>query len=144
MVLPIIEYCDITYDNCTVRELIAIEQVQRRAALVCTGAYRHTSSDRLLAELGWQSLRTRRLTHTLIQLCKMTHQISPPYTQSTLPAAVENRYNTRNSTNNSLPVIYAKLQAPEIHSYLYLLKPGMICLLVFVVQHHFIFFKVAL
>ena len=39
----------------------------------------------------------------------MTHQISPPYLQSILPAAVEKRYNTRNSTNNSLPVIYAKL-----------------------------------
>ena len=111
MVLPIIEYCDIIYDNCTVRDSIAIEQVQRRAALVCTGAYRHTSSDRLLAELGWQSLRTRRLNHKLIQLFKITHQISPPYLQSLLPAAVENRYNTRNSTNNSLPVIYAKLSS---------------------------------
>ena len=76
---------------------------------MCTGAYRHTSSDRLLAELGWQSLRTRRLNHKLIQLFKMTHQISPSYLQSILPAAVENRYNTRNSTSNSLPVIYAKL-----------------------------------
>ena len=52
----------IYYDNCTVRDSIAIEQVQRKATLVYIGAYRHTSSDRLLAELGWQSLRTRRLT----------------------------------------------------------------------------------
>ena len=112
MVLPIIEYCDIIYDNCTVRDSIAIEQVQRRAALVCTGAYRHTSSYRLLAELGWQSLRTRRLNHKLIQLFKMTHQISPPYLRSILPAAVENGYNTRNATSNSLPVIiYAKLSS---------------------------------
>ena len=111
MVLHIIEYCDIIYDNCTVRDSIPIEQVQSRAALVFTGAYRHTSSDRFLAELGWQSLRTRRLNHKRIQLFKMTHQISPPYLQSILPAAVENRYDTRNSTNNSLPVIYAKLSS---------------------------------
>ena len=111
---------------------------------MCTGAYRHTSSDRLLAELGWQSLRTRQLNHKRIQLFKMTHQISPPYLQSILPAAVKNRYNTRNSTNNSLPVIYAKLSSTEIHPYLHLLKSGIICLLVFVVQHHFIFLKVAL
>ena len=108
MVLPIIEYCDIIYGNCTVRDSISIEQVQRRAALVCTGTYRHTSSDRLLAELGCQSLRTRRLNHKLIQLFKMTHQISPPYLRSILPVAVEN---TRNYTNNSLPVIYAKLSS---------------------------------
>ena len=56
-------------------------------------------------------LRARRLNHKLIQLFKMTHQISPPYLQSILLAAVENRYNTRNSTNNSLPVRYAKLSS---------------------------------
>ena len=38
MILPISEYCDIIYDNCTVRESAALKQVQRRAALVCTGA----------------------------------------------------------------------------------------------------------
>ena len=78
---------------------------------MCTVAYRHTSSYRLLAEVGSQSLRTRRLNHKLIQLCKMTHQISPPYLRSILPAAVESRYNTRNSTSNSIPVMYAKLSS---------------------------------
>ena len=111
MVLPIIEFCDNIYDNCTVWDSIAIEQVQRRASLVCTGAYRHTSSDRLLAKLFWQSLRKRRLNHKLITLFKMTHQISLPYLRSILPEAVENKYNTRSSTNNSLPVIYAKLSS---------------------------------
>ena len=36
MVLPNIKYCNIIYNNCTLRDSIAIEQVQRRAALVCT------------------------------------------------------------------------------------------------------------
>ena len=44
-ILPILEYCDIIYDNCTVRESAALEQVQRRAALVCTSAYEHTRTD---------------------------------------------------------------------------------------------------
>ena len=48
MVLPMIEYCDVIYDSCTVRNALDLENVQRRAALVCTGAYRHTSNDALL------------------------------------------------------------------------------------------------
>ena len=62
---------------------------------MCTGAYRHTSSDRLLAELGWQSLITRRQNHKLIQLFKITHQISLQYLQSILSATVENMYDTQ-------------------------------------------------
>ena len=33
MLLPVIEYCDIIFDNCTIRAAPALENVQRRAAL---------------------------------------------------------------------------------------------------------------
>ncbi len=56
MVLPVLEYGNIIYDNCSLRKSLDLENVQRRAALVCTGAYRHTSNDALLAEFGWQPL----------------------------------------------------------------------------------------
>ena len=55
----------------------------------------------------------RWLKHKLIQLFKMTHQISPPYLRFILPAAVENRYNTRNSTSTSLPVQYTRLSSTQ-------------------------------
>ena len=77
MILPILEYCDIIYDNCTVRESAALEHVQRRrAALVCTGAYKHTRTDLLLAELGWWPLKERRDNHKLCTLFKW-HKVSP-------------------------------------------------------------------
>ena len=72
MILPILEYCDIIYDNCTVRESAAFEQVQGRAALVCTVAYKHTHTDLLLAELGWLPLKERRDNHKLCTLFKMS------------------------------------------------------------------------
>ena len=56
MVRPILEYGDIIYDNCPAKTSIAIERVQRRAAIICTGAYRHTETQRLLQDLGWETM----------------------------------------------------------------------------------------
>ena len=68
MLLPVIEYCDSIFDNYTIRAALALENVQRRAALACTGAYKHTSNDRLLLELKWIPLRQRRTNHKLNML----------------------------------------------------------------------------
>ena len=64
MLLPVTEYFDIIIDNCTVRAALALENIQRQAARACTGAYRHTSNDRLLAELNWIPLRQRSTRQT--------------------------------------------------------------------------------
>ena len=45
---PVLDYGDIIYDPCLKSESEAIEKFQRKAALVCTGAFRITSYDRLL------------------------------------------------------------------------------------------------
>ena len=50
---PVLDYGDIMYDPCLKSESEAIEKFQRKAALVCTGAFRITSNERLLNELGW-------------------------------------------------------------------------------------------
>jgi hypothetical protein len=51
MILPIMEYCDIIYDGSSDTHLDRLENVQRQAALICTGAYRHTNHETLLDEL---------------------------------------------------------------------------------------------
>ena len=73
MLLPVIEYCDIIFDNCTIRAALALENVERRAALACTGAYKHISNDRLLLELNSIPLRQRRTNHKLVMLYKIIH-----------------------------------------------------------------------
>jgi hypothetical protein len=60
MILPIMEYGDIIYDGSADLHLKRLDNIQRKAALSCTGAYRHTNNDRLLEELGWPSLSKRR------------------------------------------------------------------------------------
>ena len=51
---PVFDLGDIIYDACLKSESDAIEICQRKASLICTGAFRHTSNERLLSELGWE------------------------------------------------------------------------------------------
>ena len=56
MVRPIIEYGDAIYDGMPLSPGQSLEKVQRRAAIICTGAYRHTETQTLLREVGWEPL----------------------------------------------------------------------------------------
>ena len=77
ILLPVIEYCDIIFDNSTIKAALAHENVQRRAALACTGAYKHTSTDRLLLELNCIPLRQRRrpINRKLVMLYNIIHGV---------------------------------------------------------------------
>jgi hypothetical protein len=48
MVRPILEYGGVLFDNCPDIHLNPLDKVQREAALVCTGAYRHTKTLNLM------------------------------------------------------------------------------------------------
>ena len=51
---PVFDYGDIIYDACLNSKSDAIEKSQRKAALICTGAFIHTSNERLFNEEGWE------------------------------------------------------------------------------------------
>ena len=68
MIRPILEFGDIIYDSTTLSTGQSLESFQRQAAIICSGAYRHTSYTSLLHELGWEELSTRRKHHKLILL----------------------------------------------------------------------------
>ena len=55
---PVLDYDDIKYDPCLKSESEAIKKFQRKAALVCTGAFRITSNCHLLNELRWKKWKT--------------------------------------------------------------------------------------
>lgn len=119
MVLPIIEYCDIIYDNCTIKNSLALENIQRRAALTCTGAYRHTSNDSLLSELNWQPLRIRRQVHKLLMLFKIIRSLTPPYLSHIIPRLLDNQYSLRSRESAALPIPYSRLSSTRngfVHS----------------------------
>ena len=57
---PILEYGSVLFGNCTISESKMIENVQRRAAVLSTGAIRRTETLKLMGETGWDPLETRR------------------------------------------------------------------------------------
>jgi hypothetical protein len=77
MILPIMEYGDIIYDGSADLHLKRLENIQRKAALSCTGAYRHTNHERLLEELGWPLLSKRRKNHRLNMMFKIQNGLTP-------------------------------------------------------------------
>ena len=79
MIRPILEFGDVIYDSCSLATGQAIESIQRQAALICTGGYRHTSYSSLLSELNWQPLNKRRRMHKLILFYKIYYNIYPHY-----------------------------------------------------------------
>ena len=79
MIRPILEYGDVLYNSMPLSTGRLLENIQRQAAIICSGAYRHTSYEKLLSELGWESLSTRRQNHKLIIFYKIFHHIYPNY-----------------------------------------------------------------
>ena len=111
LVRPAIEYCNVIYDNCTMNESMEFEKVQRRAALVCTVAYRHTKTELLLAELGWQPLTVRRKKHKLILIYKIVNGTCPDYLTAILPNRNQCEYNLRSADNATLPTPASRLSS---------------------------------
>ena len=109
MVRPILEYADVIYDNMPLYLSQSIEKTQRRAALICTGAYRHTETQTLLRDLGWQPLRDRRTNHKLILLYKITKGIYPKYLQDLLPKQQQTHYALRHQPH--IPVFKTRLKS---------------------------------
>ena len=105
MVRPILEYGGILFDGCPDTYLKKLDKVQREAALICTGAYRHTKTKNLMAELGWDSLQLRRANQKLCLMFKIQRKVAPPYLIESCPPLVGaiSNYDLRNAENISLP-----------------------------------------
>ena len=89
-VRPILEYCDILYDNCTLEDSQTVESVQLGAARLVTGGKKRTSHQSLYRELGWSTLQSRRMNHRLIKMYDILNNNTPSYlntmTQHLLPS----------------------------------------------------------
>ena len=79
LVLPLLEYGSVLFDNCTLYLKQRLENFQTQTAVVCTCTcvFRNTSYNRLLEELGWNTLDERRKLTRLNIFCKMNHEYRP-------------------------------------------------------------------
>jgi len=105
LVRPIIEYGNVVYDNLSQDLSKKLEHIQRDAALLCTGAYRRSGTDKLIEEIGWETLEVRRRYQRLVLLYKIHNGLTPRYLHSMLPMTCGQRtgYSLRNTNQYTIP-----------------------------------------
>ena len=72
-----------------------LESVQYSAALAVSGTWKGTSREKLYAELGWESLNSRRWSRRLILFYKFINNLVPKYTTGPIPPLRQSRYSLR-------------------------------------------------
>lgn len=106
LVRPVMEYADVIWSGCTDTESDHFEHadVQYEAAKVVTGAIKGTSRQRLLEELGWESIKTRRIIHRIVLFYKIVNNYCPAFLLDLLPSQVFQRthYSLCSSINFSV------------------------------------------
>ena len=84
------------YDNCTKLLSKRVENVQRRAALCITRAYRASDHKKLLKEVGLDPLERRRKKQKLLFIFKCLNNLAPDYLAKLVHDQLKSQmYNTR-------------------------------------------------
>lgn len=114
---PLLEYGGVVFDNCTAHESNSLELVQRRAAILCTGAFKRSPTHLLLSDVGWDSLSNRRKNAKVILMYKIVNGLTPPYLRELIPPQVQSTtpYPLRNRRNYRIPPTRTQLSH---HSYI--------------------------
>ena len=77
---PHLDYGDVIYDHAFNESFHQrLESIQSNAAITITGTIRGTSSEKLLEELGLETLKSRRWFRKLFSFYKIVHGKSPSY-----------------------------------------------------------------
>ena len=128
---PLLEYCDSFWDNSSTETKKKLETFHIEAARTIIGATKLCSIDKLLVELGWESLQSIRDKHKLVIFYKVINGLTPDYLRDLLPPQVHetSNYNLRNSdsirtiqANTNLHVFYDSFLPSTIgHGILYLM-----------------------
>ena len=98
---PLIEYSDAVWDNCSTESKKQLDLIHHEAARIITGGTKLCSIQKLLSELGWETLQERRSKHKLVIFYKIINGLTPDYLSDLLPPIVQDNvtYNLRNANN---------------------------------------------
>ena len=108
-VRPILEYGDIMFSNMTEEQSLLIENVNKNAGKIISGATAGTSTPTIYNELGWASMETRRKQRRIFTFHKIIHGRSPPYLRYLLPPYNRDRSTRALRNSDDLTTIHARL-----------------------------------
>ena len=113
-VRPHLDYCDIIYhipvissdfdSSLTLNyQMNVLERTQYQAALAVSGTWKGTNRDKILEELGWETLDHRRFFRRLTQFYKIMNNLTPEYLKVPIPPLHGHLFGCR-STNVIRPI----------------------------------------
>ena len=73
---PLLEYSDSVWDNCSNEAKRQLDSIHHEAARIITGGTKLCSLEKLLADLGWDSLQERRTKHKLVIFYKIINNLT--------------------------------------------------------------------
>ena len=87
-ILPLFDYADIVWDNCTDTQSKKLESLHLEAIRIIIGGIRGTSHQKLYIESGFCTLKERQKRHKLLMFHKMILGLCPQYISDLLPPLV--------------------------------------------------------
>ena len=84
-ILPLFDYADIVWDNCTDTQSKMLENLHLEAIRIIIGGIRGISHEKLYKESGFCTLKERRKRHKLLMFHKMILGLCPQYISDLLP-----------------------------------------------------------
>ena len=108
-VRPILEYGYIMFSNMTEEQSLLIENVNKRADKIISGATVRTSTRIIYDELGCASMETRRKQRRIFTFHKIIHGWSPPYLRHLLPPYNRERSTRALRNSDDLTTIHTRL-----------------------------------
>ena len=104
-ILPIFDYADLVWDNCTQSQSQILENLHLEAIRIITGLPKGTSHNTLYIESGFCSLKERRRRHKIIMYHKIINDLTPEYLGDLLPPLVSttNPYHRRRPLERAVP-----------------------------------------
>ena len=109
---PLLEYTDVVWDNCTQYEANELEKIQHEAARIVSGATKLVSIDKLLKEVGWDTLSCRRKKHKLILFYKMINGLCPDYLSPLLLGIIQHIVSVMHLITNTYAQILSCITIP--------------------------------
>jgi hypothetical protein len=97
LVMPITDYCDITYSSCSMKCQKKIQRLMLKGGKIVLNLPFDTPSAEVLQRLKWLTFRERSDFHKCIQMFKCLNSLSPDYLSS-LFECVSHGYSTRQSS----------------------------------------------
>ena len=105
-ILPIFDYCDYIWINCTKSQELILEKLHLYALRTICGSVRGVSHSKIYSETGFTSLSDRRKTHQMCVFHEMFYNRTPNYLSDLIPLNLSSTttYDTRSTNILQMPL----------------------------------------